>query len=473
MSEIFPEKWLVVIAVLLGTFTIILNNSMLNPTIPYLMEIFNADAVTAGWTITIFMVVMGVTMPATGYLGDKLGKKQLYLTGLSIFILGSVLASFSWSLQSLIVFRAVQGVAGGIMMPLSMALIFEVFPRHERGLATGIWGIAAMLAPTIGPTIGGLLIEKGSWQWLFLFNIPTGILGLIIGTMYLRKTKKNKEITFDKWGFIAVTLGVGILLFALGRVATIEQLTEPMNVLLLVSGFLLLYVFVQIEKKVDHPLLDLSIFRTRAYTISVIISVSSSLALFGGIFLVPLLMQHVYDYGAITTGFIFLPSALFTGIFMSVGGRILDERGPTLVVTAGLCIIFFSTVFMGFLTMTSSIVTIFILMAIRGIGMGLSTMPATTAGMNSIPEQSISRGSATNNVLKQMSSALSIVFSSIYYEVRRVQIQALEAVTSQEASLQAINESFLILSVVLIIVIPFGVFLGKEVKRQEEKRICA
>ena len=446
---------------------------MLNPTVPYLMEIFQADAVTAGWTITIFMVVMGVTMPVTGYLGDRFGKKQLYLTGLSIFILGSLLAAFSWSLQSLIVFRAIQGIAGGIMMPLSMALIFEVFPKQERGLATGIWGIAAMLAPTIGPTIGGFLIETGSWQSLFLFNIPTGVLGLIIGAMYLKRTKRNTEITFDKGGFIVVTFGVGLLLFALGRVGSLEQLTEPLNVSLLVSGLLLLYVFVQIEKKVDYPLLDLSIFRTRAYTISVVISVASSLALFGGIFLVPLLMQHVYGYGAITTGLLFLPSALFTGIFMSVGGRILDESGPTVVVTVGLSIIFLSTIFMGFLTLTTSIVTLFILMALRGIGMGLATMPATTAGMNTIPDQSISRGSAMNNVLKQMSSALSIVFCSIYYEVRRVQILAVESMTSQEASLQTINESFLILSIVLLIVIPFGVFLGKEVKRQEEKRMCA
>lgn len=469
MRKIFPEKWLVVIAVLLGTFTIILNNSMLNPTVPHLMKIFNTDAVSTGWTITIFMVMMGITMPLTGYLGDKIGKKQLYLSGLLLFITGSLLASFAWDLNSLIFFRAIQGVAGGVMMPLSMALIFEAFPRHERGLATGIWGVSAMLAPTIGPTIGGFIIEKGSWQWLFLFNIPTGLLGLVIGAMYLRKTKKVQGITFDKWGFITVTLGVGATLLALGRVSKLEHLTQPLNIFLLILGIVFIVLFVNIESKVSQPLLDLSIFKTKAYTYSVIISVTSSLALFGGIFLIPLLMQHVYGYGAIATGLLFLPSALFTGIFMSIGGKLLDERGPTLVVTVGLFVTAASTFILGFLSINTSIVAIFVLLAIRGMGMGFCSMPATTAGMNAIPEKVISRGSAMNNVFKQMSSALAIVFSSIYYEVRRTHIYTLETSTVQEASLQAINESFLLLAFIIFITIPYGWLLGKEVKQQEKQ----
>ncbi|SES03348.1 Major Facilitator Superfamily protein [Salipaludibacillus aurantiacus] len=148
-----PEKWLVVITVLLGTFTIILNNSMLNPAVPHFMQVFDADAVATGWVITIFMVTMGMVMPLTGYLGDKFGKKQLYMSGLTLFLAGSVLGSLSWDLQSLIFFRGLQGIGGGVMMPLSMALIFEVFPKNERGLATGVWGIAAMMAPTIGPLL--------------------------------------------------------------------------------------------------------------------------------------------------------------------------------------------------------------------------------------------------------------------------------------------------------------------------------
>lgn len=468
MRKIFQEKWLVVIAVLLGTFTIILNNSMLNPAVPHLMKVFSTDAVSTGWVITIFMVTMGITMPLTGYLGDKFGKKKLYLIGLLIFISGSLLGSFSWDLSSLILFRGIQGVAGGLMMPLSMALIFEVFPRHERGLATGIWGIAAMMAPTIGPTIGGFIIEMGSWQWLFLVNVPTGLLGLVFGVMYLKNSNKVQGITFDKWGFLTVTLGVGSILFALGRVSALVHFTEPLNISLIFFGLVSLVIFVKIENRVNQPLLDLSIFKNKAYTYSVLIAVSTSLALFGGIFLTPLLIQHVYGLGAIVTGLVFLPAALFTGIFMTIGGRILDRKGPSFVVTSGLAAIAIATISLGFLTTETSLGVIFILMAIRGMGQGFSTMPAQTAGMNAIPDQFISRGSAMNNVMRQMSSALGIVFISIYYEVRKMQVFTVVE-SMEEASLLAINEGFLILGLIAMATIPFGWLLGKESQKQEEK----
>ena len=320
------EKWMVVVAVLLGSFTMILNNSMLNPAVPQLMNVFEADAVTTGWVITIFMVAMGMTVPVTGYLGDRFGKKKLYLIGLSIFILGSILGSMSWNLSSLIVFRGLQGIGGGVMMPLSMALIFEAFPRKERGLATGVWGISAMMAPTIGPTFGGFILETMSWKYLFLVNIPFGLIGLWFALRYLPKTKANTNVTFDRYGFVTITLGVGAVLYALGRMSELAHLTDPINLLLVVSGIVLLYVFVQIEQRVKQPLLDLALFRVPAYTFSMIIASVSSVSLFAGIFLIPLLIQQVYGFGPIMTGLIFLPSALLTGVFMSVGGRILDKK---------------------------------------------------------------------------------------------------------------------------------------------------
>ncbi|WP_209125090.1 MDR family MFS transporter [Alkalihalobacillus sp. BA299] len=461
--ERISDKWMVVIAVLIGTFTLILNNSMLNPAVPQLMNVFDTDAVSTGWVITIFMVTMGMTMPVTGYLGDKWGKKRLYIIGLSIFVLGSILGSFSWNLSSLIFFRGLQGVGGGIMMPLSMALIFANFPKKERGLATGIYGVAAMMAPTIGPTVGGIIIETGSWHYLFLCNIPFGLLGIWFAAKYLKETELDQSITFDRLGFITVTLGVGLILFALGRTSSLEHLSYVSNIVFIVIGLISLAFFIIIEKRQKFPLLDLSIFKITPYSFSVWISGVTSIGLFGGIFLVPLLLHNVYGYNAITTGLVFLPAALLTGIFMTIGGRILDKKGVTGVVTSGLIISAVSTFFLGILTMETSLAFIIILMAIRGIGFGLSSMPATTAGMNAIPEQIVSRGVAMNNVLRQISSALGIVFISIYYEVRKAQLFVMEG-TVEAANLQAINEGFIILAVLTAITVPVGYFLGKTSK---------
>ncbi|OLO26697.1 MFS transporter [Alkalihalophilus pseudofirmus] len=471
MSKI-SEKWMVVIAVLIGTFTLILNNSMLNPAVPQLMNVFDTDAVSTGWVITIFMVTMGMTMPITGFLGDKWGKKRLYIFGLGIFVVGSILGSFSWNLSSLIFFRGLQGIGGGIMMPLSMALIFANFPRKERGLATGIYGVAAMMAPTIGPTVGGVIIETGSWQYLFLCNVPFGLLGIWFASKYLKETELDAKITFDRWGFMTVTIGVGLILLALGRTSSLEHLTNVLNISLIVVGVICLILFIMIEKRQQFPLLDLSIFKITPYSLSVWVSGVMSIGLFGGVFLIPLLLQNVYGFNAIVTGLVFLPAALLMGIFMTVGGRILDKRGGTGVVTTGLIISTVSTFLLGFLTMETSLAFIIFIMAVRGIGFGLSSMPATTAGMNAIPEQIISRGSAMNNVLRQMSSALGIVFISIYYEVRKAQLYGIEE-SVEAANLQAINEGFMILAVLTAITVPFGYLLGKTAKEMpsQEKNV--
>lgn len=461
-----PQKWLVVMTVLLGTFTIILNNSMLNPAVPHLMAVFEADAVATGWVITIFMVTMGMIMPLTGYLGDKFGKKQLYMAGLILFLTGSLLGSMSWDLSSLIFFRGMQGVGGGVMMPLAMALIFEVFPKNERGLATGVFGISAMMAPTIGPTLGGLIIEMGTWQWLFLCNIPTGLLSLFFSIVYLKQTKKVAGIRFDLAGFVTVTLGVGTILFALGRVSELVHLADPVNLSLIIAGTVSLVFFVKIENRSEQPLLDLSIFKVPAYTYSVLVAMIGSISLFGGIFLLPLLIQQVYGYGAIVTGLTFLPAALLAGIFMSIGGRILDKQGPALVVTLGLSIGTVGTLILGFIGMETALWVIFVLNALRGIGMGLSNMPATTSGMNAIPERFVSRGSAMNNVLRQMSSAMGIVFVSIYFEVRRSQVMAANGLTIEEANLTAITEGFILIAILMLISIPAGILLGREHKKQ-------
>lgn len=315
---------------------------------------------------------------------------------------------------------------------------------------------------TLAPTLGGVIIEMGSWQWLFLSNIPTGLLGLIFSMLYLKQTGRVSDIRFDKLGFISVTVGVGSILFALGRVSSLDHLLDPLNWGFISLGVVSLIVFIKIENRTAQPLLDLSIFKVPAYTYSVWVAMISSISLFGGIFLLPLLIQQVYGYGAIMTGLTFLPAALLTGVFMTIGGRLLDKQGPSLIVTTGLIIVAVGTAILGFIGMDTAIWVIFLLNALRGIGMGLSTMPATTSGMNAIPEKFVSRGSAMNNVLRQMSSALGIVFVSIYFEVRRGQVMAANGMSLEEASLTAITEGFLIIAVLAFLSVPAGILLGKE-----------
>ncbi|WP_079478503.1 MDR family MFS transporter [Halobacillus salinus] len=454
-----PKKWLVVVSVLFGTFTVILNNSMLNPILPRFIQIFDANAVAVGWIITIFMIAMGMTMPLTGYFGDRFGKKKVYITGLSIFIVGSICGFFSQNLSMVIISRAIQGIAGGLMLPIAMALIFNSFPRHERGLATGVYGIAAMVAPAIGPTVGGMLIQYVDWPWLFALNIPFGVTGLILSSRFLERTETDPEKRFDYGGFVIVTLGIGAVLYALGRGRTPEKLFDTLNISLVLAGLLMLVVFVFFENRQKDPLLNLSVFKVPTYAVSIVCTSAASIGLFSGIFLLPLLIQEVYGMNEVLTGLLFLPAAAASGIFMSIGGNILDKKGPKYVVPPGLLIMASSTIGLGFIKLSTPYWLILILNTIRGMGMGMSNIPATTSGMNAIDDKLVAQGSAMNNIIRQISSSLGIVFFSIYYETRRAQLEMGAGLEVDAAKLQTINEAFLVSAAVLLIAFPISFIL--------------
>ncbi|UOR10298.1 MDR family MFS transporter [Halobacillus amylolyticus] len=465
-----PHKWLVVVSVLFGTFTVILNNSMLNPTLPRFIDIFNSNAVSVGWILTIFMVSMGMTMPLTGYFGDRFGKKKVYMVGLCIFIIGSLCGVFSQTLGMIIFSRAIQGMAGGLMMPIAMALIFNSFPRNERGLAVGVYGVAAMVAPAIGPTVGGLIIQFLDWPWLFAFNIPFGLIGLILSSKFLERTETNPTKRFDYIGFLIITLGIGSILYALGRGRSVDTLVDPLNIVLVTGGLSALILFVFYENRQDDPLLNLSVFKVPTYTVSILVTSSASIGLFSGIFLLPLLIQNVYELSAVMTGLLFLPAAVASGIFMSIGGRLLDKKGPKYVVPPGLAIMAAATLGLGMLQLSTPYWLILALNTIRGLGMGMGNMPATTSGMNAIPESLVAQGSAMNNIIRQISSSLGIVFFSIYYEVRRAQIATAPDIDMQAATLQTLNEAFLVSAGVLILAIPFSFILkGVQEDKQSER----
>lgn len=468
MRKRIPKKWLVVISVLLGAFTMILNNSMMNPALPYFRKIFDADEVSVSWVLTIFMVAMGMAMPLTGYFSEKIGKKNLFIMGLSVFITGSLLGSLSWDLGSIIFFRAVQGAAGGVMIPLAMALIFEVFPKYERGKAMGVYGIAAMVAPAIGPTLGGLIVDHFHWRWLFLANVPTGLLGLVMSVRYLEKPARNPDKKFDLLGFITVTLGVGSILLAFNRMQDLDQLTNPFNLFVAAFGLVCLALFVNVSKRKDDPLLELSLFRVAPFALSVWISTVGTIGLFTSIFLLPFLIQSVYGYSALVTGLVLIPSAALTGVFMNIGGRILDRKGPKAVVPFGLAITSVMMFMFFFVTVDTSLWVIVVLMALRGIGMGFTNMPSNTTGLNAVSDEFITQGSTINNVVRRMGSALGVVFISIYFQLRKMTLMD-AGETRKIAEMSAINEAYLIIGIVTLLTIPAGIYIGITFNRQQRQ----
>ncbi|ROL89317.1 DHA2 family efflux MFS transporter permease subunit [Pseudomonas chlororaphis] len=449
MSFKAPRAW-VVVNVLLGTMTVSLNNSSLNPALPAFMQAFAIGPLMATWIVAAFMTSMGMTMPLTSFLSQRLGRRRLYLWGVALFIGGSLLGALADSIALVIAARVVQGIASGLMIPLSLAIIFSVYAKDERGRVTGLWGAAVMLAPAVGPLCGSLLLEWFSWRSLFLMNVPIGVVALLMGLAVLPASEPAERKPFDLAGYLLIASGIGLLMVAISRLHHAAALANPLNLGLLLVALLCLAAFVRLELRREAPLLNLRIFALRGYRLSVIIAVVQSVGMFECLVLLPLLVQTVLGYSAICTGLALLCTAVFASLFGRMGGSALDRHGPRRVVSIGLLLTGLSTLALGLLPANAAIGLVFALMMLRGAGLGLSYMPVTTAGLNALPEPMVTQGAAMNNISRRLVSSLGIVIASLWLEFRLVD----GGVHAQAGMSSAISEVFVVTGLLILLALP-------------------
>lgn len=400
-------KWLALGVVVIGTFMSILDTSIVNIAIPKMMNVFGVSTDEIKWVLTAYMLVMGTVIPLTGYLGDRFGTKKVYIWALIAFTVGSALCGIAWSNSAMIAARIIQGIGGGMIMPISMSILYQVVPQEERGMALGIWGIAAMAAPAIGPTLSGYIVEHLDWRLIFTINIPVGVVAVILTGIILEEFPKRPTKGFDFLGFLSCTAGLGCILYVLGEGSSIDW-TQFTNVFLILTGVFSLILFVANELTHEDPLLDLRLLKIWPFSLSILISGAINIAMFGGIFLLPLYLQNLQGYSAMQTGMILFPSAVATGITMPIGGRLFDKVGAKPVVIPGLIIMALATYFLSKISLETSSNVIILLTVLRGIGMGLSMMPSSTQGMNAIPKYLVGRASALSNVIRQVAGSLGI-----------------------------------------------------------------
>lgn len=400
-------KWLVLGVVVIGTFMAILDTSIVNIAIPKMMNVFGVSTDEIKWVLTAYMLTMGTVIPLTGYLGDRFGTKKVYIWALVSFTIGSALCGFAWSNSAMIVARIIQAIGGGMIMPVSMSILYQVVPQEERGMALGIWGIAAMAAPAIGPTLSGYIVEHLDWRLIFTINIPVGVIGVILTGIVLEEFPKRPTKGFDTIGFLSSTAGLGCILYVLGEGSNIDW-GQFSNVFLILVGVFSLILFVANELTHSDPLLDLRLLKIWPFTLSILISGAINIAMFGGIFLLPLYLQNLQGYSAMQTGVLLFPSAIVTGISMPIGGRLFDKVGAKPVVIPGLILMTSATYFLSKLSLNTDSHYIMILMMVRGLGMGFSMMPSSTQGMNAVPKHLVGRASALSNVLRQVAGSLGI-----------------------------------------------------------------
>ncbi|MDR3566119.1 MAG: DHA2 family efflux MFS transporter permease subunit [Negativicutes bacterium] len=412
-------RWWALGVTIIGGFMSILDTSIVNIAIPKMMAVFSVDSEDAQWILTAYMLTMGVLQPITGYFCDVFGTRRMYLLSLAAFTAGSALCGIAWSNDSMIFFRIIQAVGGGLIIPVTMTIVYQVFPVKERNMALAIWGISAMVAPAVGPTLSGYLTEYWDWRLIFTVNIPVGIIGYVMAALVLRETVLHKDSKFDFGGFVTSALGLFCLLLALSK-GVDDGWTSPYIVALLYVAVASLTLFVAIELNHANPIMDLRLFQDRNFACSSMVIFLGCIGLFGGLFLIPLFMENLRDYSAMQTGIMMLPAAVASGLMMPVAAKLADRFGAKPVVVAGVFFLGLSCYPLASLDMDTTYRSIELAMILRGMGLGLFMMPVTVLGMNTVPLAKISRASSLNNTIRQVSGSLGIALLSTMLQNRQI-----------------------------------------------------
>ncbi len=404
-------KWIVAIVVVFGLFMSILDTTIVNIAIPRLQTAFGASLNNVQWVITGYTLAQGVAIPLTGYFSNRFGLKRFYIIALSAFTIGSLLCGLAWSLPVLILFRILQGFGGSFLLPMTITLLYREFPPQERGIATGFLGIPILLAPALGPSLGGYIVTFGSWQLIFFINVPIGIIAVILSVLLLREFRPEGRERFDFGGFAFVALGLASFLYALSDVST-DGWGSTKVLSFLIGGILALIIFVIIElaiiRREGQPLLDLRVFGTMSFTSANLANICITFALFGGLFVIPVYLQNLRGLSAFATGLILIPQALGSMVSSLVGGRLVDRLGVRAVVIPGLLIAAFSFWELSFLSLYTPYGWFQVLLVLRGLGIGLVAQPLIVAALAEIPPRQLSQASAINSVVRSVASSLAV-----------------------------------------------------------------
>jgi EmrB/QacA subfamily drug resistance transporter len=416
--------WGMPLAVLIiGMFMSILDTSIVNVAIPTMQKEFGSTTEDIQWITTAYTLCLGIVVPATAWLGDRIGLKQIYLVSLVSFSVASALCGIAWDLTSMVLFRILQAIPGGIIPVTCLTTLYRIVPRERIGTAMGLYGLGVVVAPAVGPTLGGYLVEYVDWRLIFFINVPIGALGTIWAFLALPNFPKGARRPFDLLGFLTIAPGLFALLLAMSKGG--DWGWTGYRVLMLITfGLLCLALFVVIELEVDEPLLDVRIFTYWPFVNSLLLITITSIGLFSGVFYVPVFLQNGQNMQAFDTGLLMLPPALVMLVMMPLAGRLFDLIGPRIPAVVGLLVNGLGTLMLSGINADVTRKEIIAWMAVRSLGLGLSMMPIMTGGISALPPSKVSSGSAFNNVIQRTSAAFGLAALTALATSQQAQITA-------------------------------------------------
>ncbi|HYZ81885.1 MAG TPA: DHA2 family efflux MFS transporter permease subunit [Solirubrobacteraceae bacterium] len=406
------QTWIVAGVVMLGAIMSILDTTVVNVAIDHLAVAFHSSLPTIQWVITGYTLALAAVIPVTGWAADRFGTKRIYLTSLVLFTVGSILSGLAWSDATLIFFRVLQGIGGGMIMPAVMTILTRKAGPHRMGRVMGVLGVPMLIAPIMGPILGGWLVDDVSWRWIFFINVPIGIVAFILAFIVLEPDESQPAHKLDWIGMLLLSPGLAIFIFGLAESSTygFGSLRSWGPTL---AGVILIAAWFIHTWRSPNPLIDLRTFAHTRAGAAAGTFLLFAISVFGSMLLLPLYFQTVRGASALQAGLLVAPGGLGAMLTMPFAGRLTDRYGPTWLPAAGLPFVAIGLIPFVFVGANTSYVLLLSGSFVQGLGMGLAMMPNMTAAMQAVPPAAIARTSTAMNIIRQAGASIGTAVLSV------------------------------------------------------------
>jgi DHA2 family multidrug resistance protein len=410
MAETGFKKWIITITVIIASLLELIDTTIVNVSLPDIQGNLGATLEDIAWVVTGYAVANVIILPMSGWLGSRFGRKNYFITSIIVFTIASFLCGNAHGLNELVLFRILQGLAGGGLISTSQAILIETWPREQIGTATALFGLGAVVGPTVGPTIGGYITDHSSWRWIFYVNIPVGALAAFCAYTFINETpKEEKGRPVDWWGILLLAVAVGSLQTILEKGESEDWFSKPYILVLTIAAVLGVILFIWRELSIDYPIVNFGILRHRSFAVGMFTSFVLGFGLYGSVFVFPVFCQNLLGFTAQQTGELLFPGGLCTIVMMPFIGKMLNKGIPAqFMATGGMFLFFVFTTMLSNSTLATGQADVLIPLLIRGVGMALLFVPLTTLAIADLKGPEIGQGTGLNNMMRQLGGSFGI-----------------------------------------------------------------
>ncbi|WP_462411762.1 DHA2 family efflux MFS transporter permease subunit [Neobacillus sp. Marseille-QA0830] len=450
------RKSTIVALLLAGTFIAILNQTLMITAIPPVMEEMHVTANSAQWLTTVFMLVNGIMVPVSAFLLERFTTRQLFISAMAIFSLGTLVGGIAPNFQFLLLGRVIQSLGAGVMLPLMQTVFLMIFPVNKRGSAMGLVGLVISFAPAIGPALSGWVTAHFSWRVLFFIILPIAVIDILIAFLALKNVTEISKPKVDVLSIVMSSFGFGGLLYGFTAAGNYGWLS-PITLASLGIGTVALIMFIIRQIRLSHPMLEFRVFTYSIFPYAIVIGMIGFMGLIGAETIIPLFMQNMREFSAFEAGLALLPGALISGLMAPIVGRLFDKIGARWMVIVGLAITTVSSFAFTNLSTTTTMTFITVLYGIRMFGLSMVMMPAATAALNQLPKRLIAHGAAMDNTMKMIAAsvgtAILVTVMTTTAETAKNQID----ITNPD--IHGANVAFMVISLLTLIALLLSLFI--------------